>query len=185
MKVLLLKKNGNTFTVEGGADSAILRLGEPVFVPEPADEWVSCICPAIVIDLLGTHIPEASARRHYSRGTLLHLTVPATNGESPVPPLFIDRAVAPGDRVSLEELGAPIRVTRSSLDGSHADTLCGPGLTLALADKAVAFVSRYMTLKTGDIIAFSDYAIPLGAPVLDTRVTACAADNKCLDIKIK
>lgn len=171
------------YDVSGGPDSAVLRHGEPVFVADPADDWLSMVCPAIVIDLLGTHIPLSCVRRHYSRGMLTLLTLPRSSPH--MPPLFHDRAIAPGAQFAAEELENTITVTRSNIDGSNPALWTDRGLSLGEADRAVTYLSQFMTLKTGDIIAFESLPLALGAPVLDTRITARAGDTPSLDVKIK
>ena len=52
-------------------------------------------------------------------------------------------------------------------------------------DRAVNMVSRYMTLKTGDMIIFGDSAVEVGTPRLDTRLTASISSQPSLDIRFK
>lgn len=183
MKVLYLSRRGSTYDVSGGVDSAVLRPGEPVFVPDPTDDWLTCVCPAVIISLLGSHIPVESARRHYNRGTLLHLTLPRT--QQPVPSLCIDRAVAPGQPFDVANICNNIEVHRCAIDGSGDEVWSDSGISLDEADKAIAFLSKYMTLKTGDLIAFESLPLTIGAPILDTKITASIGDIQSLEIRIK
>lgn len=67
MKVLIVRDN----KVELGADSAVLRCGEPVFVPDPVDEWVSLVAPAVRLCRLGMHMGR-NARAYFD--SCLHST---------------------------------------------------------------------------------------------------------------
>ena len=62
MKVLCISANGKRMKVDVGSDQAVLRLGEPVFVPEPVEEWRSAVAPAVRISRLGTAIKASTAR---------------------------------------------------------------------------------------------------------------------------
>jgi len=49
----------------------------------------------------------------------------------------------------------------------------------------ISFVSRYMTLKTGDMIVLGDHSLDLGTPELDTRISVGIFGASSLDIRIK
>lgn len=183
MKTILLYSDGDSYRALGGADSGVLRPGEPVFVPEPVETWRSQIAPAIRISRLGMNIKPTFARQYYCEATLVHLLLPA--GNYPVPPLFVDRAIAPGRWIDLSKT-ADISAVVDDMADKEILSL-GKALTFEdlQSDRAVCFTSRYMTLKTGDIIVLGDYALDLGSPQLDTRLTARMGSEPVLDIKFK
>ena len=49
MKTIYLQTIDGAVKALGGADSAVLRPGEPVFVPEPVEDWCSFVALAIRI----------------------------------------------------------------------------------------------------------------------------------------
>lgn len=173
-----------------GADSAILRVGEPVFVPEPADQWLTAVVPAIRISRLGTAIKVSRARGYYDAITAVHLLYKA---DGVLPPFVLDRAIAPGrwleigaddDTFVLSVARGPIKDAASPL-GSHRFTLAD----LAL-DATISSLSRSLTFRTGDMLVFPDAGVSPGAPVLDTEVHATLSASghhaeEVLDIRIK
>ncbi len=187
MKTLLLRTVNGRLTAVGGADSAVLRPGEPVFVSEPLADWESLVAPAIRISRLSMNIKPSFARRYYHELGAVHLLLPAEDAALPVPPLFCDRCIAPGAWVDIESLSdkgvsaiirdrADNEIFSQNRDLSVSDLDC---------DGMISFVSRYMTLKTGDMIVLGDYSLDLGMPALDTRVTASIFGALSLDIRLK
>ena len=149
----------------------MLRPGEPVFVPDPVEQWQSIVAPAIRISRLGMNIKPAFARQHYHEIAAVHLLMPRTVG--PIPPLFCDRAIAPGKWFDIDSLsGKSFNASIATFDDDNTVTFSMPLCFSDLkADEAVHFVSRYMTLKTGDMIVFGDNALDLG----HHRSTPCSA----------
>ncbi len=93
MKTIYLQTIDGVIKALGGADSAVLRPGEPVFVPEPVEDWCSFVAPAIRISRLGMNIKPSFARQYYHELGAVHVLLPRRPG--PIPPLFCDRAIAP------------------------------------------------------------------------------------------
>ena len=184
MKVLCISANGKRLKVDVGSDQAILRPGEPVFVPEPVEEWRSSVAPAVRISRLGTAIKASSARAYYDSIAPVHLLTPADG----LPPFVLDRALSPGKWTApLNSDGTyTLTVSKGSIGSdasenfSHAFTHEGLGI-----DNAIAALSRHLTFRTGDIIVLLNHAIALGTPVLDTEIKAFLNDFNSLDIRIK
>lgn len=187
MKTLLLRTVDGHQTAIGGADSAVLRSGEPVFVPEPLSDWMLLVAPAIRISRLGMNIKPSFARQYYHEVGAVQLLMPREASALPVPPLFCDRGIAPGawiDIESLHESGftatvydrVDTEVSRIECDLTVSDLDC---------DNMISFVSRYMTLKTGDMIVLGDHLLDLGTPEPDTRICAEIFGAPSLDIRIK
>lgn len=171
----------------GGADSAVLRPGEPVFVPDPVTDWVSLVAPAIRVSRLGMNIKPSFARQYYHEIGAVHLLLPADESALPVAPLFCDRCIAPGAWTDIESL-RDRGFTAAVLDREdHELVSLYRDLTVSDldCDNMINFVSRYMTLKTGDMIVFGDHSLDLGTPALDTRVTAGIFGADSLDIRLK
>lgn len=184
MKVLAVRSENGIIRADGGGDSAVLRPGEPVFIPEPTDEWFFTIAPAIRISRLGTHIPTDKAHLYYDSIGAVHLLLPAV--EVPVPVLFIDRAVAPPNTwLPYDNSAFELTVQRSLLSDGTALDSCRTVVDSLDADRVVSQLSKWIMLKTGDIIVFTDYATEPVHPRPDTRVTASLGDTESLNIKIK
>lgn len=175
--------------VTAGADSAILRPGEPVFLSDDsagADSW---IVSAVRIGRLGTHIPAAAAEAYIDAHTLFHLLMPA--GADAIPgPLWglTDRTFSPGKWLSgsIAEGQSNLTATKSSLwHNQSLQTLESIiDITASTARSCVAAISKYSTLKTGDVLIFAD--LPAVFPARpDTRLTAALNGEQVLDFKIK
>ena len=185
MKTIYLQTIDGAVKALGGADSAVLRPGEPVFVPEPVEDWCSFVALAIRISRLGMNIKPSFARQSYHELGAVHVLLPRRPG--PIPPLFCDRAIAPGKWLDLD------MVVSGSLDVCITDDSDAKLTMLSMPleidclgiDRAVNMVSRYMTLKTGDMIIFGDSAVEVGTPRLDTRLTASISSQPSLDIRFK
>lgn len=191
MKILVCRSAGGaSFAASGGADSALLREGEPVFIEEPASGWTSDVVLALRISRLGTHIPEKFAGRYFDAVSAVHRIVPAPETDAAVvPPFFRDRAFAPGKWIPLDGSDGDfaLSVCRRSHDGAtvtdeyHAvfspDALGGA--------RIVAWLSEYMTLKTGDIVVLADTSVALGVPVINSCVEAKINNMPSLSVRIK
>lgn len=184
MKVLAVRNDNGTIRADGGGDSAVLRPGEPVFIPEPVKDWFFTIAPAIRISRLGTHIPESKAGEYYESAGAVHLLLPAF--ESPVPPLFIDRAVAPPCEWAPYSNGS-VRLEVSRMrpsDGSAIDSCIIEAASLD-ANRAVSEISKWITLKTGDVLVFTDYATEPVVTMPESMITVRVNNIESLNIKIK
>lgn len=185
MKTIYLQTIDGAVKALGGADSAVLRPGEPVFVPDPVDNWCSFVAPAIRISRLGMNIKPSFARQYYKELAAVHVLLPRTPG--PIPPLFCDRAIAPGKWLDISTIGAGNLDVCITDDSGNSPTCLSQRLNIdsLCIDDAVHMVSQYMTLKTGDMIIFGDSAIDVGTPRLDTELAANIANQPSLDIRFK
>ncbi len=192
MKVLCICNNGGRREIAAGVDSAVLRPGEPVFADEPSELWTSSIAPAIRISRLGMSIRAARAREYYHELTLFHVLTP-TSAEAceGLPPFILDRAFSPGKWVDISNIASDSKFTvtadRESLDGKGERQTVRSDFSLDTldVDKIVALLSRHLTFKTGDLLIFTDHALGLGAPMLDSAVTAKLDQSEVLSIRIK
>jgi len=189
MKVLVasLHEDGR-LEVRGGADSAVLRCGEPVFIEEPASQWHSLAAPAVRIGRLGTNISLKNARNYIDAVSAVHLLVPVEENE--VPPFFCDRAISPGiwHDVNGFEAGSPVslavRICALPPQDSPARVLQS-SFSIDAAPQIISRISRRLTFKTGDIIVLAHAAVKLGEPVIDTSVDIEVAGKPTLSIRCK
>lgn len=192
MKVLCICNSGGQRKIVAGVDSAVLRPGEPVFTDEPADMWISSVAPAVRISRLGMSIRESRAREYYHELTLFHVLTPtcpeACEG---LPPYILDRAFSPGKWTDIASSPSDKELTltarRQSIDGKgpQETRIVRFSLDTLGVDSTIALLSRHLTFKTGDLLIFADHAVSLGAPVIDSAVTAELDNEEVLSIRIK
>ena len=168
MKILCLRRSPDgSIRVEAGADSAILRHGEPVFPEERSGGWISMIVPAIRMSRLGTSIRKSRAAEYYDSFTFFHVLWPASG----------DSVAGSGIelKTSVRALGSETPRTDSiALDPASLDV-----------DNVISVLSEYMTFKTGDIILFFDNGLILGPSEIDTEIKVWATDTEVLGFRIK
>lgn len=165
------------------ADSAIVRNGMPMFIPDFAREWSLAAVPFFTIGRLGKSIPVRFANRYIeSCGIALRLTPPGNNLLPPANFLSglatgFDGALAPGKTFPY-----------AAAADMHISTSTGEQLTLTPAElhieETVALISRYMMLKMGDIII--PCVTPLRLPVeTGTTVTVTLNTDTAIELKLR
>ena len=192
MKVFsIIPGQDGRLSVEAGVDSAVLRPGEPVFIPDPVDQWRTAVAPAIRISRLGTAIKAARARSYYSEIAAVHTLRPAPGSDAAhgLPPAILDRAFSPGRWLPLPEDSSSelsLSVSRSAIGEADPEpTTVTFTLATLQVDQAIALLSEFITFKTGDILVFPSVAVSLGTPILDTHIAASVCGEPSLDIRIK
>lgn len=123
-------------------DSGIISRGNPFFIPEPG-AWEGRILTGVRISRLGMHIPPKFASRYYD-GALAAI--------HPVP---VDGAGA-GTTLEWVRDGALVAGPVTPIDQA---TALDPDR--AAFEAAIAAVSRYVTLRTGDILLLPTDSEPL------------------------
>lgn len=175
-----------------GADSAILRMGEPVFLPASDMPMRSMIAPAIRIGRLGLNIPADAADQYIDGYTLFHLLLP--DGDDFDMNLWgmSDRTFSPGvwtaEAFGRKETPECVRIEVSDLYGRQETTIdekYSPEIPAALCSEAVSALSQYSTMKTGDIIVLTDLAHPPVAATANTTVRVWLNDTQVLNFRIK
>lgn len=168
------------------ADSAITSHGRPVFVPDFDNEWIAEFYLAARISRLGKAIAAKFAPRYFDAVTLAMRLVPVTISDDlhaaqrpdSIASLF-DNALTPGLWLPAADLsgdGAAVTVTVNELSAPLADIG-------AVVSEAVATVSRFATIKTGDII-MPCRAVP-SVSVRTGSMIKCSLDgHDCLDLKL-
>lgn len=142
------------------ADSATNRNDRPVFIPDFAREgWVMEVLPAVHIGHQGKFIAPRFAGRYVSGISLVALLRPAS-GEWPAMAGALDCALTLGpaeggypkgsEVLNIEASFAPLPNCAEPFEEVAAGVeITGDDLRI---DETVALLSRYCTLKTGDII---------------------------------
>ena len=192
MKILTV--SGFSFgkpTVALGADSALLREGEPLFAPDCDTQFHSLIMPAIRISRLGTGISERHAAAYCDSISAFHMLMPDDNSQyiEGIPLGAMDRTFAPGHWFPFDATAdrpISLRAYKSPIGGSIAaeatieftpDSL---GVT-----KTIAWLSQAITFKTGDVILFADCSANLGSVIINTQISADIDGVTALNFRIK
>lgn len=189
MKILCLRRSPDgSIRVEAGADSAILRHGEPVFPEERSGGWISMIVPAIRMSRLGTSIRKSRAAEYYDSFTFFHVLWPAS-GDSVadgIPAAVADRTFSPGTWLPFPGSGIELKTSVRALgsDTPRTDSIALDPASLDV-DNVISVLSEYMTFKTGDIILFFDNGLILGPSEIDTEIKVWANDTEVLGFRIK
>ena len=158
-------------------DSAVVRCGTPLFLPDFAVDWRLEIIPVAVISRLGKWIEPRFAHRYYTEVSLAARLVPPQGAPCGAFEANFDGAIAPGHAVAAPSDGA----FTICLDEKEEISLSAEMLHM---DDTVALASRFMMLKTGDIIA--PCRTPLYVtPVPGTRVSATLNGVPVIDLKIR
>lgn len=159
------------------ADSAVVRSGTPLFLPDFAEGWYLDIVPVVVIDRLGKWIEPRFAHRYYSEAALAARLLPPDGNPEGAFAMSFDGAIAPGRHLGFPESGEFTVGVESCGEFTIApDMLC--------ADATVAFASRFMMLKTGDLILPCRTHLRLDvAPGM--RIKATLNGEPALDLKIR
>lgn len=164
-------------------DSALVVNNNPLFVPDFDTRWEGRIYPAFRICRLGKCISSRFAPRYYDAVTLSLRAVPAVvaaqlNGLPDGLLGAFDNCLVPGRWIPIPADGS-LKIESPSLhnDISVAD------LT-AIADAAIADISRYLTLKMGDIImpGYFDTSLPL---VPGSTVSASLNGDCVLSVRLR
>lgn len=172
-----------------GADSAVLRPGEPVFVPDPVDTWRCRVMPAVRVSRLGMHISARNARLYFDAISAFHVMTPM-NPAPGIPIGFIDRTFSPGSFIPgdapHDAVERTIEVSRAPIGSPLAEILTTSfSVDSIRAASVLSEISQWCTLKTGDVLLFADAAVDLGSPVLDTVLEAAIDGSPVLNIRIK
>lgn len=159
------------------ADSALLKGGKPFFLPDFAPEFRARASLALRIGRLGKNVAPRFAHR-YIDAVAAALHIEAAPAECPCPYSF-DGAAVFGPMMAPEESPAAF-----TLEGGPEPIEWSTDSAAADAAEAVALVSRYMTVKTGDLILAGLTASSVSLRI-GMHLTARSADRILLDLKIK
>lgn len=191
------KELKNTFENENPAiflkpDSSLLKDGKPFFIPDFSSEIHYEAEIVIKIDKLGKNIAERFAYRYYNEVTI-GIDFTARDLQNQLRPQGMpweiskafDNSAGIGNFVPLSSLEGNINNLPFNLDingntvqrGNTADMLFG-------IDRIIAYVSRFFTLKIGDLI-YTGTPAGIGAIHINDKLEGYIEKRKLLDILIK
>ena len=172
-------------------DTALLRNGNPFFLPDFSDEIHYETELVIKINRLGKNIAEKFAHRYYDELTVgIDFTardLQRKQKELGLPweiAKAFDNSAPVGEFISKKEL-ADINNINVRLDINGATVQHGNSGDLIYSfDKIIAYISRFFTLKIGDLI-FTGTPAGIGGVSINDRLEGYIEDRKLLDFKIK
>lgn len=173
------------------ADSALLKDGKPFFIPD----WMGRIDyeTELVVRIcrLGKSIPERFAHRYYDAVTV-GIDFTARDMQRSLRDARLswdlckgfDGSAAIGEWVDKEKL-RDIQSLRFRLDINGSTVQEGyTGDMLFRVDEIIAYISRFFTLKTGDIL-YTGTPAGIGPVHIDDRLTGYLEDRKVLEFNCK
>ncbi len=173
------------------ADSSLLKDGKPFFVPDDMGridyegELVVRICR------LGKAIPTRFAHRYYDAVTVgVDFTARdlqrklRSEGKPWELCKGFDGAATIGEWVSKDILPDIQRLRfRLDINGQTVQEGCSTDMLFSV-DEIIAYISRFFTLKTGDIL-YTGTPVGVGSVNINDHLTGWLEDRKVLDFKAK
>ena len=173
------------------ADSSLLKDGKPFFVPD--DMGRIDYEPEIVVRIcrLGKAIPARFAHRYYDAVTVgIDFTARELQAELRKKGLpwemckGFDGASAIGEWVSVEKF-RDVQALQFHLDINGKTVQEGRTSDMLFKiDEIIEYISKYFTLKTGDII-YTGTPVGVGPVNIDDHLTGYIEDRKVLEFNIK
>ena len=173
-------------------DSSILRDGKPFFLPDFAQEFHYETEVVVRISRLGKCIAPQFAHRYYDAVTVgIDFTARdlqrkfRQNGHPWHLCKGFDNSACIGRFVPLEEVGGDVQQLdfRLEIDGKEVQH----GYTsdmLFKVDEIIAYVSRFMTLKIGDLI-YTGTPVGVGPVAIGQHLQGYLGEEKLLDFYIR
>ena len=173
-------------------DSSILRDGKPFFLPDFAQEFHYETEVVVRISRLGKCIAPQFAHRYYDAVTVgIDFTARdlqrkfRQNGHPWELCKGFDNSACIGRFVPLEEVGGDVQQLdfRLEIDGKEVQH----GYTsdmLFKVDEIIAYVSRFMTLKIGDLI-YTGTPVGVGPVAIGQHLQGELGEEKLLDFYIR
>lgn len=172
-------------------DTALLKNNKPFFIPDFTDELHYETELIVKINRLGKNIAAKYANRYYSEIGLgvdftardLQRKLKAEGKPWEVCKAFDNSAVI-GDFLPVEQLGN-VQDIRFSLNLNGKTVQQGHSADMIFAiDDLIAYVSRFFTLKIGDIL-FTGTPVGVGKVAVGDRLEGYIFENKMFDFKVK
>lgn len=172
-------------------DTALLRNNKPFFIPDFTDELHYETELIVKINRLGKNIAAKYAHRYYSEIGLgvdftardLQRKQKAEGKPWEVCKAFDNSAVI-GDFLPVEQLGNVQDIHFSlNLNGKTVQQGHSADMIFAI-DDLIAYVSRFFTLKIGDIL-FTGTPVGVGKVAVGDRLEGYIFENKMFDFKVK
>ena len=173
------------------SDSSLLKDGKPFFIPDFSSEVHYETEIVVKIDRLGKNIAERFAHRYYSEITVgidftardLQSRLRAQGLPWEISKAF-DNSAAIGTFIPLEKMGdidhIPFHLDlngKKVQEGNTEDMLF-------TVDQIVAYVSRFFTLKIGDLI-YTGTPVGVGPVKIDDHLQGYIGDEKLLDFYVR
>lgn len=173
-------------------DSSLLRGGAPFFLPDFSTDMQYEAELVVRICRLGKHIGRSFAHRYYDAVTVgIDFTARDMQRrlrERGLPWLLskgFDQSAAVGDFVPLAEVGGRVEDVDFRLDIDGATVQRGHGGDMLFAvDELIAYISRYMTLKMGDLL-FTGTPAGVGPVGIGQHLQGYLQERKVLDFYIR
>ncbi len=187
MKILALHNIESPLpAVDAIPDSAILRDGKPFFIPAWSDKWIYTPMIAFKVGRLGKNIAKKFALRYVDAVTIALRVIPKDAAESlngiDVPKGILtafDSSVILGEWTSLPEgFNAPIAIKVNDYTASSTDIF-------DCLSASIETLSKYFTLKMGDIILPIQSSSPEIPMIIDTSVIGSINQSEILKFNIK
>lgn len=172
-------------------DSALLKNGKPFFIPSFSNQVEYEAEIVLKISRVGKNIAEKFAHRYYSEVTIgidftardLQRQQKENGGPWEICKAF-DNSAAIGEFVPLEQVGKIGDLNFSlNLNGKTVQKANTSEMIFS-ADKIIAYVSQYFTLKTGDMI-FTGTPSGVGSVAINDRLEGSIGEKKLLDFYVK
>ena len=173
------------------ADSSLLKDGKPFFVPDDMGRIDYETEIVVRICRLGKAIPARFAHRYYDAVTVgIDFTARELQAELRKKGLpwemckGFDGAAAIGEWVSVEKF-RDVQALQFHLDinGKTVQEGCTSDMLFKI-DEIIEYISKYFTLKTGDII-YTGTPVGVGPVNIDDHLSGYIEDRKVLEFNIK
>ncbi len=173
-------------------DTALLKNNKPFYIPNFSEELHYETELIIKINRLGKNIAPKFAHRYYSEIGLgvdftardLQRKLKAEGKPWEIAKAFDNSAVI-GNFIPVESLGCSVQDIRFRLDINQQTVQQGHSADMIFPiDELIAWVSRFFTLKIGDIL-FTGTPAGVGKVAINDQLQGYIFDNKMFDFKIK
>ncbi|MDE5811316.1 MAG: hypothetical protein K2H61_03285 [Muribaculaceae bacterium] len=159
-------------------DSSLIYNPKPLFLPETSEQWQLQLSAAVIVNRLGKRIARRFAARYYEEFTCVAHAIPASDNIESTPwAEAVDSAWVIGERCRAAELAS----TPFEVDSPCRLTI--HGLLPDVAALAIESLSRFFTLKNGDIIVLPSRARFEVAE--DMRLEVNCGDRAIISTRIK
>ncbi len=172
-------------------DSAIIKKNKPFFLPDFSRDIQYETEIVVRINKLGKGISKRFAHRYYNEITLgIDITARDIQKKFSSEGLpwelskGFDGSAPLGEFISLNEIGDIDNIDfHLDINGARAQTGNTSDMIFAV-DEIIEYVSRYFTLKTGDLI-FTGTPEGVGPMRINDRLEGYLGDKKVIDFRIK
>lgn len=172
-------------------DTALLQRGRPFFLPDFSEEVHYEMEVVVKIDRLGKNIAERFAHRYYSEVTVgIDFTardIQRRQKERGLPweiAKSFDNSAAIGTFVPISDfedisnLDFHLDINGKTVQRGNTSDM------IYTVDKIISYISRFFTLKMGDIL-FTGTPVGVGSVAINDHLQGYLGDRKLLDFRVK